>query len=73
MLSDYKSNITMQPLGVYYLKTCAIHICPLHYYIEITITGVGLVFAETLYHREDALLYIAYEMLIWAAPIPATG
>ena len=26
---------------------------------------------ETLYHREDALLYIAYVMLIWAAPIPA--
>ena len=27
--------------------------------------------AETLYHRDDALLYIAYVMLIWAAPIPA--
>ena len=26
---------------------------------------------ETLYHRDDALLYIAYVMLIWAAPIPA--
>ena len=26
---------------------------------------------ETLYHRDDALLYIAYIMLIWAAPIPA--
>ena len=25
---------------------------------------------ETLYHR-DALIYIAYVMLIWAAPIPA--
>ena len=25
---------------------------------------------ETLYHRGDALLYIAYVMLIWAAPIP---
>ena len=25
----------------------------------------------TLYHRDDALLYIAYVMLIWAAPIPA--
>ena len=25
---------------------------------------------ETLYHRDDALLYIAYVMLIWAAPIP---
>ena len=31
----------------------------------------GLVGAETLYHRDDALLYIAYVMLIWAAPIPA--
>ena len=26
---------------------------------------------ETLYHRDGALLYIAYVMLIWAAPIPA--
>ena len=26
---------------------------------------------ETLYHRDDALLYIAYVMFIWAAPIPA--
>ena len=29
--------------------------------------------SETLYHRDDALLYIAYVMLIWAAPIPAEG
>ena len=28
-------------------------------------------YAETLYRRDDALLYIAYVMLIWAAPIPA--
>ena len=27
--------------------------------------------AETLYHRDDALLYIAYVMLICAPPIPA--
>ena len=27
--------------------------------------------SETLYHRDDALIYIAYVMLIWAAPIPA--
>ena len=27
--------------------------------------------SETLYHRDDALLYIAYVMLILAAPIPA--
>ena len=27
--------------------------------------------SETLYHRDDALLYMAYVMLIWAAPIPA--
>ena len=26
---------------------------------------------ETLYHRDGALLYIAYVMFIWAAPIPA--
>ena len=30
-----------------------------------------MVTSETLYHRDDALLYIAYVMLIWAAPIPA--
>ena len=30
-----------------------------------------LVTAETLHHRDDALLCIAYVMLIWAAPIPA--
>ena len=29
------------------------------------------VILETLYYRHDALLYIAYVMLIWAAPIPA--
>ena len=33
--------------------------------------GAGLGAAETLYHRDDALLYIAYVMLSWAAPIPA--
>ena len=27
--------------------------------------------SETLHHRDDALLYIAYVMLIWDAPIPA--
>ena len=32
-----------------------------------------LVFTETLYHRDDALLYIAYVMCIWAVPIPADG
>ena len=26
---------------------------------------------KTLHHRDNALLYIAYVMLIWAAPIPA--
>ena len=26
---------------------------------------------ETLYHRDDALVYIAYVMLIWAVPTPA--
>ena len=34
-------------------------------------TGEGRVGSETLYHRDNALLYIAYVMLIWAAPIPA--
>ena len=33
--------------------------------------GMEGVRSETLYHRDDALLYIAYVMLIWAAPIPA--
>ena len=32
---------------------------------------VTRVLPETLYHRDDALLHIAYVMLIWAAPIPA--
>ena len=27
--------------------------------------------SETLYHKDDALLYIVYVMLIGAAPIPA--
>ena len=30
-----------------------------------------MVQSETLYYRDDALLYIAYIMLIWATPIPA--
>ena len=30
-----------------------------------------LVLQETLYQRDDTLLYITYVMLIWAAPIPA--
>ena len=30
-----------------------------------------LVDPETLYYRDDALLYIAYVMFVWAAPIPA--
>ena len=29
------------------------------------------VLSETLYHRDDALLYIAYVMLIWASPTSA--
>ena len=33
--------------------------------------NVASAISETLYHRDDALLYIAYVMLIWAAPIPA--
>ena len=33
--------------------------------------GRGVGTPETLYHRDDALLYIAYVMLIWAVPIPA--
>ena len=36
---------------------------------ESVATGQG--WAETLNHRDDSLLYIAYVMLIWAAPIPA--
>ena len=30
-----------------------------------------MVRAEILYHRDGALLYIAFVMFIWAAPIPA--
>ena len=36
----------------------------------IGLMGAGLIRSETLYHRDDALLYIVYVMLIWAAPIP---
>ena len=40
-------------------------------YHESQETVALLVYPETLNHREDALLYIAYVMLIWTAPIPA--
>ena len=33
--------------------------------------AVASVRVDTLYHRDDALLYIAYVVLIWATPIPA--
>ena len=33
--------------------------------------GGNMVLPETLYPKDDALLYIAYVMLIWGAPIPA--
>ena len=36
--------------------------------VEVGWEGVT---SETLYHRDDALLYIAYVMLIWTALIPA--
>ena len=32
---------------------------------------LSCIWSETLYHRDDALLYIAYVMLIWTANIPA--
>ena len=38
---------------------------------EVRIASVSSGGPETLYHRDDALLYIAYVLLIWAAPIPA--
>ena len=38
---------------------------------NVDVTTFYIVLSETLYHRDDALLYIAYVMLIWAAPIPA--
>ena len=42
-------------------------------FIRITLAGRSPLFvlSETLYHRDDALLYIAFVMLIWAAPISA--
>ena len=30
---------------------------------------MGRITPETLYHRDDALLYVAYVMLIWAVSI----
>ena len=38
---------------------------------SVGFAGQWRVTAETLYHRDDALLYVAYVMLIWAAPILA--
>ena len=34
-------------------------------------TEKALALPETLYHRDDTLQYIAYVMIIWAAPIHA--
>ena len=39
--------------------------------VRVKNLALGGVMLETLNHRDDALLYIAYVMLIWAAPIPA--
>ena len=44
---------------------------PQHYYGDFVRDCGSISPTETLYHRDDALLYIAYVMLIWAAPIPA--
>ena len=46
---------------------------PQTHIVRDTVGGRGdsIIEPETLYHRDDALLYIAYVMLIWAAPIPA--
>ena len=38
---------------------------------ELYLSRWQWVLAETLYLRDDTLLYIAYVMLIWAAPISA--
>ena len=38
---------------------------------KLTSTHTDPNLPETLYSRDDALLYIAYLMLIWAAPFPA--
>ena len=42
-----------------------------HTLLPLTMNSSLCLLPETLYHRDDALLYIAYVMLIWAAPIPA--
>ena len=36
----------------------------------IGLMGAGWIRSETLYHRDDALQYIVYVMLILAVPIP---
>ena len=38
---------------------------------RVLVDPTSMTSPETLYHRDDALLYIAYVMLIWAATIPA--
>ena len=47
-------------------------------YISLPLHGLEMpkkteMLSETLYHRDDALLYIAYVMLIWAALSLLTG
>ena len=63
-------NIRRGPPGDPYMFLLSVTICdenPPHQ------TGTWAVWAasETLYHRDDALLYIVYVMIIGAAPIPA--
>ena len=57
---------------VAYLMTMIMMVIAVAMTVHVQDNGrVGEVTAETLYHRDDALLYIAYVMLIGAAPIPA--
>ena len=65
--------ITCVPVLIY-LQTKSGHFFLVKTYLprkRLMLTIHSLVKAETFYHRDNPLLYIAYVMLIWAAPIPA--
>ena len=49
----------------------ASHFKSSHLQLHVERDPPGWDIPESLYHRDNALLYIAYVMLIWAAPIPA--
>ena len=60
----------MAVLGVMCDPVAMVSINVIHNWTPVKTVYYSL-WPETLYHRDDVLLYIAYVMLIWAATIPA--